>query len=148
MPARAEGDFRLWRQRVREWFLNAEFRSWFLGSGFGQQLFNFRSPAFHWIARTSSLNCLSCRNPYQTPHSLNPSPLFTENPFFSLKSVSSDPLPKNRLLEFEHTKKRGVNKQALPGHQPGNLCVPPRVLGRFPKDFLQFGWGLLSWWLF
>ena len=34
------------------------------------------------MARTSSLNCLSCRNPYQAPHSLNPSPLFTENPFF------------------------------------------------------------------
>ena len=24
----------------------------------------------------------SCTNPYQTPHSLNPSPLFNENPFF------------------------------------------------------------------
>ena len=57
-------------------------RSWFLGSGFGQQLFNFRSPAVHWMARTSSLNCLSCRNPYQTPLSLNPSPLFTEKPIF------------------------------------------------------------------
>ena len=60
-------------------------RSWFLGSGFGQQLFNFWSPAVHWMARTSSLNCLSCRNPYQTPHSLNPSPLFTENPFFFIE---------------------------------------------------------------
>ena len=50
------------------------------------------------MARTSSLNCLSCRNPYQTPHSLNPSPLFTENPFFFTESASSDPLPKNRLL--------------------------------------------------
>ena len=69
-----------------------------VSEGPGQQLFNFRSPAVHWMARTSSLNCLSCRNLYQTPHSLNPSPLFTENPFFSLKSASSDPLPKNRLL--------------------------------------------------
>ena len=34
------------------------------------------------MPRTSSLNCLSCRNPYQTPLSLNPSPLFTEKPFF------------------------------------------------------------------
>ena len=34
------------------------------------------------MARTSSLKCLSCRNPYKTPHSLNPSPLFTETPFF------------------------------------------------------------------
>ena len=34
------------------------------------------------MARTSSLNCLSCRSPHQTPLSLNPSPLFTEKPFF------------------------------------------------------------------
>ena len=34
------------------------------------------------MARTSSLNCLSCSNPCQTHHSLNPSPLSTENPFF------------------------------------------------------------------
>ena len=34
------------------------------------------------MARTSSLNCLSYRNPHQAPHSLNASPLFTEKPFF------------------------------------------------------------------
>ena len=35
------------------------------------------------MARTSSLNCLSYRNPYQTPHSLNCLPLFVlKNPFF------------------------------------------------------------------
>ena len=45
----------------------------------------------------SSLNCLYCRNPYQTPYSLNCLPPFTEHPFFSLKSASSHPLPKNRL---------------------------------------------------
>ena len=28
--------------------------------------FSFHMPAVHWMARTSSLNCLSCRNPYQT----------------------------------------------------------------------------------
>ena len=39
----------------------------------------------------SSLNCLSCRNPYQTPHSFVVSPLFTENPFFSLKCASTHP---------------------------------------------------------
>ena len=46
------------------------------------------------MARTSSLNCLSCRNPFQTPHSLNCLPPSTEKPFFSLKSASSHPLPK------------------------------------------------------
>ena len=74
-------------------------KSWFLGRGWGQQLFSFQSPAVHWMARTSSLNCLSCWNPYPTPHSLNAYPLFTENTFFcSLKSASSHPLPKNRLV--------------------------------------------------
>ena len=63
----------------------ASFKSWFLGSGFGQQLFGFRSWAVHWMARISSLNCLSCRNPYQTAHSLKASRLFTENPFFFTK---------------------------------------------------------------
>ena len=47
-----------------------------------------------------SLNCLSCRNPYQTPHSLIPPPFSLKTPFFSLKSASSDPLPKNRLLKL------------------------------------------------
>ena len=43
------------------------------------------------MACTSSLNCLSCENPYQTPSSLNVSPLFTET-LFLLKSASSHPL--------------------------------------------------------
>ena len=35
------------------------------------------------MALTSSLNCLSCRNPYQAPHSLMPTPFSsTEKPFF------------------------------------------------------------------
>ena len=81
-------------------------KSWFSGRGWGQQLFSFRSPAVHWMARTSSLNCLSCRKPYQTLHSLNCLPPFHWNPFFSLKSASSHPLPKNRLrfscIKFVH----------------------------------------------
>ena len=40
------------------------------------------------------LNCLSCRHPYQTPHSLNCLPPFNEKPFFSLKSASPHPLTK------------------------------------------------------
>ena len=78
---------------------NRYLRSWFLGGGFGQQLFNFRSPAVHWMARTSSLNCLSCRNPYQTPHSLNPFPLFTENPlFFTEKCFVGSPAQKSAQI--------------------------------------------------
>ena len=60
----------------------AMFRNRFLGREGGQQLFSFQSPAVHWMARTSSLNCLSCRNPYQTPHSLNCLPPFHWKPLF------------------------------------------------------------------
>ena len=63
---------------------------------------NYICDAFHCgyinlVFRTSSLNELSCGAPYQTSHSLNASPLFTENPFL-LKSASSHPLPENWLL--------------------------------------------------
>ena len=51
------------------------------------------------MARTSSLNCLSCRNPYQTPHSLHPSPPFTENPFFfTEKCFVGSPAQKSALI--------------------------------------------------
>ena len=71
-------------------------KSWFLGRGWGQQLFSFQSPAVHWIAQTSSLNCLSCRNPHQTPHSLNCLPPFHWKPlFFTEKCFVASPSTKN-----------------------------------------------------
>ena len=67
------------------------------------------------MARTSSLNCLPCRNPYQTPHSLNVSPPCTEKPIFSPKSASLQPLPKNRLLETSTVVRRpGVDLERGP----------------------------------
>ena len=72
-------------------------KSWFSGRAWRQQLFNFQSPAVQWMAQTSSLNCLSCRDPYQAPGSLNCLPPFHWKPLFSLKSASSHPLPKNQL---------------------------------------------------
>ena len=71
-----------------------ESKSWFSGRGWGQQLFTFQSPAVHWMARTSSLNCLSCRNPYQTLHPLNCHPPFHWNPFFHWKVLRRIPFPK------------------------------------------------------
>ena len=72
-----------------------EHRSWLSGRGGGQQLFSFQSPAVQWLARTSSLNCLSCRNPYQTPHSLDCLPPFSlKNPFFNWKVLRRIPFPK------------------------------------------------------
>ena len=76
--------------------LGVAFKSWFLGRGWGQQLFSFQSPAVHWIAQTSSLNCLSCRNPYQTPHSLNCLPPFSlKSPFFTEKCFVASPSQKS-----------------------------------------------------
>ena len=45
------------------------------------------------MARTSSLNCLFCRNPDQTPDSLNCLPPIHWKPLFSLKSASLKSLP-------------------------------------------------------
>ena len=76
-------------------FFGAEMPAkWFSGRGWGQQLCSFQSPVVHWLAWTSSLSYLSCRNPYQTPHSQNVSPLCTETPFFHWKVLRRIPFPK------------------------------------------------------
>ena len=50
------------------------------------------------MARTSSLNCLSCRNPYQTPDSLNCLPSFHWKPlFFTEKCFVASPSQKSAL---------------------------------------------------
>ena len=73
-------------------------KSWFSGRGWGQQLFNFQSPAVQWMARSSSLNCHSCRNPYQTPHSLNCLPPFHwKTLFFTETCFVASPSPKSAL---------------------------------------------------
>ena len=77
-------------------------KSWFSGRGWGQQLFSFQSPAVHWMARPSSLNWLSCRDPSQTPHSLNATPLCTENPFFHWKVLRRIPFPKTGSYTSPH----------------------------------------------
>ena len=58
----------------------------------GQQLFSFQSPAVHRMARTSSLNAFPVEILTKSPIHWIASSLFTENPFFSLKSSSSHPL--------------------------------------------------------
>ena len=75
-------------------------KSWFSGRGWGQQLFSFQSPAVHWIARTSSLNCLSFRNPYQTPKFTElPPPFSLKSPFFTEKCFAS---PSQKSAEIVH----------------------------------------------
>ena len=107
-------------------------KSGFLGRGWGQQLFSFQRPAVQWIARTSSLNCLSCRNPYQTPHSLNCLPPFHWKPFFSLKSASSHLLPKNRLWsqDIPGSLPRTQGKQTV--ERGNSLWTPTPSHGRPP----------------
>ena len=69
-------------------------KSWFSGRGWGQQLFSFQIPAVQWFARTSSLNYLSCRNPYHTPHSLNCLTLLHWKTLFQWKVLRHIPFPK------------------------------------------------------
>ena len=63
------------------------------------------------MAQTSSLNCLSCRHSYQTPHSLNASPLFTEN---SMRNITGR--PGHRTMEMN-----GASSAPYHAHTP---CVP------------------------
>ena len=57
-----------------------------------KSLFSFQSPAVQWMARTSSLNCLSCRNPYQMPDSLSCLPPFHwKTLFFTEKCFVASP---------------------------------------------------------
>ena len=77
--------------------LVAQYKSWFSGRRWGQQLLSFQSPAVHWMAWTSSLNCLSCRNPYQTLHSLKCLPPFHWKPIaFTEKCFFASPSQKIR----------------------------------------------------
>ena len=69
-------------------------KSWFSGRGWGQQLLSFQSPAVHWMARSSSLNCLSCRILTKPLIHWIASPPFTENPFFHWKLLRRLPFPK------------------------------------------------------
>ena len=80
--------------RWRNAMLRADSWDW-VGRGWGLRTatFQFQSPAVHWMARTSSLNCLSCRNPFQTPHSLNRLPPFHWKIFFYWKVLRRIPFP-------------------------------------------------------
>ena len=73
-------------------------RSWFSERGWGQQLLTFQSPAVHWKARTSSLNCLSCRKPLpNTSFTELPPPFSLKTPFFHWNVLRRIPIPKHRL---------------------------------------------------
>ena len=77
-------------------------KSCFSGRGWGRQLFSFQSLRVHWMARASSLKCLSCGIPYQTFSLKNP--FFTETCFVA--SPSDDPwqLTGEKCLRLNSTK--------------------------------------------
>ena len=59
------------------------------------------------MARTSSLNCFSCRNPYQTPHSPSCLPLYThthKKTFLFTEKCCRMPFPKigSKKLRFQN----------------------------------------------
>ena len=78
-------------------------KSWFSGRVWGQQLFSFQSP--QWMARTSSLNCNSCANPYQDPDSLNClRPFHWKTHFVTEKCFVASPSQKSALIKIEQNK--------------------------------------------
>ena len=99
--------------------------------------FSFQSPAVHWIARTSSLNWLSCKNPYQTPHSLNALPPFHwQKKHFPLKNASSATLPQDRLQVFTCNGNIGVCVMATK-FLDNKICTFKILLSwRFPRKKL------------
>ena len=86
-------------------------------------IFQFQSLAVQWMARTSSLNCLSCRNPYQAPDPLNCLPLFHWKPlFFTEKCSVASPSDKS-----------APNKKACVKAHLKNILSNPRRFYRTPS---------------
>ena len=85
-----------------------------------EQLFSFQSPAVQWMARTSSLNCLSCRNPYQTLDSLNCLPPFHwKTLFFTEKCFVAS--PSQKLALTQKRRKRDFARHFYFSHRPSPL---------------------------
>ena len=71
-------------------------KSWFSGRDEDRNFSVFRVRAF--TESPDLWNCLSCRNPYHTPHSLNCLPPFSlKSPFFHWKVLRRIPFPEISL---------------------------------------------------
>ena len=65
------------------------------------------------MARTSSLSCLPCRNPYQTPHSLNCLPPFHwKSLFITEKCFVASPSQKSALIRCALKGREGQKKKS------------------------------------
>ena len=77
---------------------------------FGQGMRTATFQSFR-VRRTSSLNCLYCRSPYQTPHSLNFLPPFQlQTPFFTKKCFVASPSQKLVLMKDSQGKTPWVDQ--------------------------------------
>ena len=75
------------------------------------------------MARTSSLNCLSCRDPYQTPDSLNCLPPFHWKSLFFTENASSHPLPKHRLRFYHYRTPKIPGKEGKNGQKSKEILA-------------------------
>ena len=66
------------------------------------------------MVRTYSLNCLSCRNPYQTAHSLNTSPLLSSEKKYFVSSPSQKSAPTFLRTGTLHIRAKTVTNAFLP----------------------------------
>ena len=116
-----------WRARS----VRADFREVDEDSNFSET----QGAAVHWMAWTSSLNCLSCWNPYQTTDSLNCPPFHWKSLFFTEKCFVASPSQKLALKAEEG----GARRAALCGDQDGGKGFAPKPLlfadvpGRLPR---------------
>ena len=99
----------------------------------------------------SSLNWISCRNPYQT-HSLNCLPPFHWKTLFLLKSASSHPLPKKRHRLREGPQPGGTTLACHPGWRYGDTlrpacrhCTVTQLLHRVSSSLNKEGDVALAW---
>ena len=116
------------------------------------------------MARTSSLNCLSCKNPYQTPDSLNclppfclKTPFFTETCFVASppQKIGSDVYRKKFRADGNGLCSRGVSRETkrpievklekprIEGGKPIKAVV---LLGVSIGCFMGCFWAHLAWW--
>ena len=89
------------------------------------------------MAWTSSLNCLSCRNPYQAPIHWIASPLFTDKPFFFTEncfvaSPSQKSALKDGMKQQEIRRNKGKQTKKLRKKQP-KIQKQPRFCGCLNK---------------
>ena len=140
--------------------LSAEFQGFFLENAASEKYFSdsgewpFHTPPIHTPTKCRpimicqltpwEISGLSCRIPYQSHHSPNASPSFSEQHFSSPISASSHPLPATPLLALEVPRVR----LTLSAHTPkfrGGGSFTPKFRGRPPENTVKQGVSGAKW---